>query len=86
MSEKIPSFWSREAVKPRIITPLAFLRVQASKLGEETRGLLLGEITTTMSESKRKNVEHHLDIIAPALDNQRLRIVVARQSSQIYRK
>src|SRR5207244_13081321 len=67
-------------LKPNILTPAAILQQQAQALGEQTKGVLVGAVVKGSSPDTSK-VLLHLDIIAPALDNYRRRILSAHHEA-----
>jgi hypothetical protein len=79
MPPTIPNLWP-EDIKVDVLSPLAILRAQAGLMGQMTRGLIEAEVTTTATEHGR--VEHQLDLIAPALDGYRQRILIASHDEE----
>lgn len=80
MADSIPNLWSDD-ISINSLTPLAILRSQAGMLGRLTKGLVEAEVVTetaTNDDQKVTIVQHHLDLIAPALGEARYRIVSAR--------
>lgn len=72
MSSKIPNLWPIETVSVEILPPLVILRIQAENLTQMMHGLLQGEITTEVTD--KGIVQHHFDIVAPALNSYRHRL------------
>ena len=83
MAGRIPNLWPTETVSVSTLSPLAILRTQAENLTELTQGLLIGEVTT--DDRQEKGVYHHFDMIAPALDGYRHRILTVKHDpSMLY--
>ncbi len=78
MADTIPSLWP-ESIKQTVLTPLAILRTQANALRQVTKGVLEGEVSSVEAENQ---VEHQLDVIAPALDY-RHRILSVRHEREM---
>lgn len=72
MTNEIPNLWPTDAIVVNALTPAAILRYQVPLLRQSTQGLLDAEVTTVNDD---KNVEMHLDVVAPALRNYRHRLV-----------
>jgi hypothetical protein len=79
MAATIPNLWSDD-IKVDILTPLVILRSQAGLLGQMTRGLLEAEVSTVTSDTGV--VQHHLDLIAPAL-RYRHRVLAVKHSREL---
>jgi hypothetical protein len=77
MASSIPSLWADD-IKVDALSPLPILRIQAGLLGEITHGLLEADVSTVSSGTL---VSHLLDLIAPALDGYRSRILTATHSA-----
>lgn len=69
----IPNDWP-EAISVPIVSPVAYLRIQAAKLGEMTRGLVRGEVSVT---ARGSSTILSLDVVVPALDDFRRLILTA---------
>lgn len=80
MAATIPSLWPE--IKVDILPPVAILRAQANRLGELTQGILEAEMTTVTGE--QDFVAHRLDLIAPALDGRRVRVLIATHRTDFY--
>jgi len=81
MTATIPSLWPDD-IKVDVLPPLAILRVQASKIHQLTKGVLLGDIQTVTGSDGF--VSHRLDLIAPALDKRRKSIVSVTHREAFY--
>jgi hypothetical protein len=81
MTATIPNLWPDD-IKVDVLPPLVILRAQASKIHQLTKGVLLGEVTSI--EGSDGFVTHRLDLIAPALDNRRVRILSATHREGFY--
>jgi hypothetical protein len=98
MSTSIPDLWP-EDLSVNILTPAAILKGQAAKLAEKTKGLLEAEVTTseepraaagpldlTRTDAQSTGntlIVHDFDLIAPALQNYRHRVMVAKHSAAL---
>ena len=71
MSESIQSLWP-EQVRQRAQSPRQILRTQATALGLQTGGILLGEIK--YKEREDETVTLDFDVVVPALDGYRHRL------------
>ena len=79
---KIPNLWPVETVSVETISPLAILRIQAENLTRMTQGLLEGDIVTS---SYAAQVQHSFDVVAPAINGYRHRILtITHDKSLIY--
>ena len=81
MSVTIPSLWP-EDIKVDVLPPLTILKLQAAKLHEITKGILHAEVTTVTGPDDL--TAHRLDLIAPTLDDRRVRILTATQRTEFY--
>lgn len=72
-TDTIPDLWPTAALKVDVRTPVAILRTQATRLGQRTQGLLIGEVTITTGENNQ--VVLGLEVIVPALNNYRYRLL-----------
>jgi hypothetical protein len=81
MSEVLDSLWSPE-IRPTVRSPFAILDDQARALTSQTEGILVGQTRVTHDED-RANTEVHLDIVVPALNNSRHRILTARYRTDL---
>ena len=79
MSTAMPNLWP-ENLSTDVLPPLAILRAQAGLLGKITKGILEAEVT---SVAKDDVVRHQLDVIAPALDGYRHRLLVVEHESHL---
>jgi hypothetical protein len=73
MPDTIPNLWSAD-INVNILTPIAVLRTQAGLLGKMTKGVLTAHVSSLDGESE---VEHYLDLRAPALEGYRYRVLTA---------
>lgn len=80
VSDGIPDLWPEYVTFTNVLTPLAILRFQASQLRRKTKNILEGEIVSEQREQDQ--VYHHLDLIAPALDRYRYRLLSASHNPQ----
>lgn len=64
-----------------VVTPVSVLRTQAKLLGERTRGLLEGEVKTF---TQGGYVYHDLNVVVPALDNYRYRLLRVHHPMSLY--
>jgi hypothetical protein len=78
MTDSIPDLWSDD-IQVKVLTPVAILRAQASSLRRKTQGLVVAELDTRTSA---EYVRHHFDLIAPAANGYRERILTAAHSSK----
>jgi hypothetical protein len=78
MATTIPDQWPE--IDVNILTPQAILRYQASQLKKKTRGLLDAELSVTTVGSKSSL---QLDLIAPALNGYRHRVLAARFETEM---
>jgi hypothetical protein len=82
MLDTIPNLWPTDIVL-NVVSPLAILRTQAGLLSEMTKGLLTAEVATV--ETDNGAVRHLLDLIAPALNGYRHRLMsVTHRRDMIY--
>jgi hypothetical protein len=81
MTATIPNLWPDD-IKVDVLPPLAILRVQASKIHQLTKGVLLGDIQTLTGSDGF--VSHRLDLIAPTLDNRRKSVVSVTHREAFY--
>jgi hypothetical protein len=80
----VKSLWPESALSVNVRTPVAVLREQARALTDITKGILVGDVSSSESASK-KTVLHNLDVIAPALGGFRRRLVtLSHHSDQVY--
>lgn len=80
MTTTIPSLWPD--INVDLVPPLTILRAQASRLGQLTKGILEAEVTTVTGDTSF--VVHRLDLIAPSLDDRRVRILSATHREDYY--
>ena len=77
-TDTIPDLWPSAALKMNVLTPVAILRTQATRLGQRTGGVLVGEVTVVTGENKQ--VVLSLELIVPALNNYRYRLLSVRHA------
>jgi hypothetical protein len=84
MANVIPDLWPDEIGNLDVATPLAILRVQAGQLKQKTRGHVEAAVDTETSADGK--VEHYyFDLIAPALNRYRVRLLDAwHRPKQVY--
>jgi hypothetical protein len=68
------SYWSSE-IKATVQSPYAILEPQAQALSRQTNGILVGELSVS-HEAEGKRARIQLDLVVPALDSYRHRILV----------
>jgi len=73
MIDSIPDLWSDD-IQVKVLTPLAILRTQASLLRRKTQGIVEAVVDTRTSA---ESVSYHFDLIAPAANGYRERILTA---------
>lgn len=73
---QIPNDWPANLTVP-VVSPLAYLRVQAAKLGEMTRGLVIGDVTTTTADGCSW-VSHGLWVVCPAVEGYQAEVLTVR--------
>jgi hypothetical protein len=81
MTATIPNLWP-EDIKVDVLPPLTILKYQAAKLREITKGILEAEVTTV--SGPEDFVTHRLDLIAPALEGRRSRILSVTHRVDFY--
>ena len=81
MNDTIPTVWSADVAEP-VVTPLAFLRVQATALGQMTRGLVTAEVTAMRGYGQMTAIR--FDLYAAAIEVQRRIVVVTYDRSDVY--
>lgn len=74
MANVIPDLWPDEIAETDVATPLAILRVQAGQLRVKTKGLVEAAVETETIEGEER---YHFDLIAPALNRYRFRLLEA---------
>jgi hypothetical protein len=83
MADVVGSLWPSD-IRPNVLSPFAILEPQAKALAAITRGILVGEIKVEYGEGRKKTLLH-FDILVPALDGYRRRILTAsHQTDMIY--
>jgi hypothetical protein len=83
MAATIPDLWPTSALKIDILTPIAILRSQATRLSQKTQGLLVAE--TTVTTGSNNQIMLGLEVVAPALNNHRQRLLsVQYTKDEIY--
>src|SRR5690606_17707243 len=65
-----------------LVPPVTILRAQANKLGQLTKGILEAEVTTVTGDEDF--AVHRLDLLAPALDDRRVRVLTATHRADYY--
>jgi len=80
MAETIPDLWPDYVTVTQVLTPLAVLRYQAGQLRQKTKNLLEAEV---VSEVAGDQVNHHFDLIAPALSRYRYRLFTASHATDM---
>jgi hypothetical protein len=76
MTLTIPDLWPSDVAVTEVLTPLAILRYQAGQLRAKSKGLLEAEVTTeTVDEDRTAHL--YLELVAPALDRYRYRLLHA---------
>lgn len=75
MPATIPDLWSDD-IKVDVVPPLAILRAQAGFLEQKTRGILQARVVSTTEFGRQE--QHALDLIAPALNQYRKTLLVAK--------
>jgi hypothetical protein len=73
MTPTIPDLWS-EDITVNVLPPVAVLRALEGLLARKTQGLLQAKLTTTATD---RLVQHQLDLVAPALNFYRERLLSA---------
>lgn len=74
MSVTIPDLWPDVVTVSEVLTPCAVLKYQAGQLRKRSKGLLEAEVIT---EDRDKTTHHFLELVAPALDRYRFRLLDA---------
>jgi hypothetical protein len=77
----VDSFWAVPDVAT-LRTPLSMLREQATALTEQTSGLLVGQVET--NQNPDGNLLIQLEIVVPALNDFRVRILNYEQPIGLY--
>ena len=77
-TDTIPDLWPTNALKMNVLTPVAILRTQATRLGQKTGGVLVGDVTVTTGQNNQ--VVLGLELIVPALNNYRYRLLSVRHA------
>lgn len=80
MAATIPSLWPD--INVDLVPPVTILRAQATRLGQLTKGILEAEVTTVTGD--KDFTMHRLDLIAPALDGRRVRVLTATHREDYY--
>lgn len=80
MVATIPDLWPR--LKLDILSPAAILKSQVDYIRKNGQGVLDAELTTVIG--KDDFIVHRLDLIAPASNGQRYRVLVATHCSEYY--
>lgn len=79
MAGSVRSLWS-DQIRPNILSPWAILQVQADELTKITTGTLIGDVKQRGPDSNNR-VLLSLDMIVPALNEYRHRVLVAMHDS-----
>jgi len=86
MAETIPNLWS-EDISNDVLPPLAILHAQAELLAQITKGLVEAEVVTeydsTVEDTSIQNVQHHVELTAPALNAARYRILTVYHKREL---
>jgi len=77
----VDSFWAVPDVAT-LRTPVTILREQATALTEQTSGLLVGQVETNQKSDESLIIQ--LEIIVPALNDYRVRILNYEQPISLY--
>ncbi|MGL4554106.1 MAG: hypothetical protein ACRC33_23330 [Gemmataceae bacterium] len=80
MTGTIPSLWPDDISVP-VLSPLRILRTQEAALEKQTGGMLRGKLSTVESDG---STVYHLDVLAPALENYRARVLSAMHEQGRY--
>jgi hypothetical protein len=81
MPSKIPDLWPDD-ISTDVLTPLAIMRAQVPGLERRTNGLLEVDLN---SVEKEKKVVHNFDLVAPALERFRERVLtVTHERDRVY--
>ena len=78
---KTEDLWPSDLGLGTVVTPVSILRTQAKLLGERTQGLLEGEVKTW---TQGTNVYHDLNVVVPALDNYKYRLLRVHHPMTLY--
>lgn len=81
MATEIPNLWPPE-ISVLVVKPATILRAAASQIRAMTKGVLDGEVGRTTSQDG-KNVLLLFDLIAPALNHYRHRLLTAEHSKNM---
>lgn len=81
MKKPIPDLWPDEIEVGNIIAPVAILKRQAELLGEKTQNLVQGKVETRI---RKKSVMHSFYIVAPALDDYQVRLLIVCHNHRLY--
>lgn len=77
----VESFWAVPDLT-NVRTPLSILREQAAALTEQTKGVLVGEVDVTRDDNGDLRIR--MDVVSPALNNYRYRILSYKQPISMY--
>ena len=80
MHDQIPNLWP-EGLQPTVVSPVAILRFQATALGQATRGVLEGQVSSVETGGE---VRHDLDVFAPALNYKHRILSLEHTKSYVY--
>src|SRR4051812_38746756 len=79
MATTIPDLWPHD-VHIDVLPPVCVLKVQEAFLERKTQGLLRAKVSTTQTEQL---VQHQLDLVAPALNFYRVRLLSATHAAEM---
>src|SRR6266511_2111122 len=79
MTTAVPDLWS-EDIKVNVLPSIAVLKTQEGLLARKTQGMLQARLTTTETDTL---VQHSLDLIAPALNFDRERLLSATHDREM---
>jgi len=79
MDSPIPDLWA-ERIRADVLPPAVILRAQESFLTKRTQGILEAKVFTVANESQ---LQHHLDLIAPALEHYRITLLTANHKREM---
>ena len=80
MAVQLPDLWPSEVGQVKVLTPLFILRHQAGLLRKRSSNVLEAEVTSTYEPDRHLDTCHFLDLVVPALDRFRVRILNVRHS------
>ncbi|HYH64019.1 MAG TPA: hypothetical protein VD866_04905 [Urbifossiella sp.] len=77
----VASLWPE--INVDIVTPVSLLKAQAGMIGRLTKGILDAEVTS-FSNQTTGEVIHRLDLLAPSVDDRRVRVLTATHGADFY--